>query len=1029
MLNRIIQYSLNNRLLIIFLSLVLLAAGIFTLRDMEIDVFPDLTAPTVVVLTDAHGMAAEEVEMLVTFQIESSLNGATDVRRVRSSSSYGFSIVWVEFKWNTDIYRARQIVSEKLPVIANLLPEGVETPILAPQTSVMGEIMLVAMTSDTLSMFELRTLADKQVRQRLLSVTGVSQVVVMGGLPKQYQVNADPFKMKYHEVSLKELEDAVRNTNSNASGGLINQHGQEYIVRATGRSSDPGDIASSVIKIRDHKPVRISDVADVKVGHPDKIGDAFLDGRPAVIMTILKQPDINTLELSEEIDASISDLRTSLPATININSEIFKQSDFINTAVRNVIQVLVEGGIFVSIILFLFLLNFRTTIISLIAIPLSLLLSFITLRILGLTINTMSLGGMAIAIGALVDDAIIDVENVLKRLKQNYRKPENERENNLKVIYKASVEIRSSIVQATLIIIVAFTPLFFLGGMEGKMLKPLGITFIVSLVTSLFVALTLTPVLSSYLLTTDYQLRRHERGGNKLVQKLNQWYKNSVDGILKYRIPVISVASVLFIISVWLFFRFGRSFLPEFNEGTLTLTSTTLPGVSLEQSNQITGNIDRELLQVPEVGYVSRRTGRAELNEHSHGGTNSSEIDVPFQLTERSYKEFMEDVRSRMGKIPGVSINIGQPLGHRIDHMLSGTRASIAIKLFGIDQGTMYRLANQVKSEIAEIPGLVDLNVEQLVEIPQIQIRPRREMLARYGIPQNEFTDFVETAIAGRKVAEVYENNLNFNVILRFDEKYRDTREAIENTLIDTYSGRKIPLSFIADVMSVSGPNVINRENVQRKLVISANTAGRDLGSVVSDVSEIISEYIDLPDGYRIELGGQFESAQRAGMTLLITSLLAILIIFVILFHEFRSASLAGIILINLPLALIGGVFAIWMSSRVISIPSIIGFITLFGIATRNGILLVSRYRHLQAEGFDTITTIVSGSADRLNPILMTAFASALALLPLALGGNKPGNEIQSPMAIVILGGLLTSTLLNLIVIPAVYFMIEKRRK
>jgi CzcA family heavy metal efflux pump len=1028
MLNRIIQYSLDNRMLIIFLSFLLVAGGLFTASDMEIDVFPDLTAPTVVVLTDAHGMAAEEVETLVSFPIESSLNGATDVRRVRSSSSYGFSIVWVEFDWDTDIYRARQIVSEKLPSIAALLPKHIEAPIIAPQTSIMGEVMLVSIRSDSLSMSDLRSITDKQVRQRLLSVSGVAQVVVIGGLPKQYQILADPNKMRYHDVTLEELIATAENTNSNAAGGIINQHGQEYAVRATGRSTDPRDIASSVIRIRNGKPVKISDVAEVRIGHPDRVGDAWVDREPAVILTILKQPNVNTLILTSEVEAALEELESSLPSGVEINSEIFRQADFINTAVSNVFRVLLEGGLFVAIILFLFLLNVRTTLISLVAIPLSLILSLISLRILGLTINTMSLGGMAIAIGALVDDAIIDVENVLKRLKQNFRKPKEEQQGTLKVIYQASVEIRSSIVQATLIIIVSFVPLFFLAGMEGRMLEPLGITFIVSLLASLLVALTLTPVLSSYLLTGKKQLQRDERGGNRLVQRLNSWYKKSLQGILKWRIQVVSLASVLLIFSIILFFRFGNSFLPEFNEGTLTITAVTFPGVSLEESNRIIDQIDAELMEIPEVQYVCRRTGRAELNEHIHGGTNSAEIDVPFALENRSHEAFMEEVRKRLSRIQGAYLNIGQPLGHRIDHMLSGTRASIAIKLFGSDLGVMYRTANQIQDAISGIPGLVDLNVEQLVEVPQIQIRPRREMLARYGISQNQLTRFVETAIAGEKYAEVYEDNLNYPLVIRYDERFRNSREAIADALIDTYDGNRIPLSYVADVVSSSGPNTINRENVQRKLVISANTAGRDLGSVVSDIRSTIEEQILLPKGYRIQYGGQFRSAQSASLTLLISSMLAILVIFMILFQEFKSGKLAGVILLNLPLALIGGIVAVWLTNGVVSIPSIIGFITLFGIATRNGILLVSRYIQLRKEGKGLVETIILGSSDRLNPILMTALASALALIPLALGGNKPGNEIQSPMAIVILGGLVTSTLLNLIVIPAVYYMIEKRR-
>lgn len=1028
MLNKIIQYSLDNRMLIIFLSLMLVIAGLFTARDMEIDVFPDLTAPTVVVLTDAHGMAAEEVEALVTFPIESSLNGATDVRRVRSSSSYGFSIVWVEFDWNTDIYRARQIVSEKLPTIAALLPKHIEAPIIAPQTSVMGEVMLVSLTSDSLSMFDLRTITDKQVRQRLLSVTGVSQVVVIGGLPKQYQILVDPHKMKYHDISLEDLISTAENTNSNAAGGIINQYGQEYAVRATGRSTNPADIGSAVIRIRNGKPVKIADVAEVKIGHPDRVGDAWLDMEPAVILTILKQPNVNTLTLTSEVESALAELQSTLPDDVQINSEIFRQADFINTAVSNVFRVLLEGGLFVSIILFLFLLNVRTTIISLVAIPLSLMLSLITLKLLGLTINTMSLGGMAIAIGALVDDAIIDVENVLKRLKQNHRLPKAKQQGKLQVIYQASVEIRSSIVQATLIIIVSFIPLFFLAGMEGRMLKPLGITFIVSLVASLVVALTLTPVLSSYMLTSKRQLEKDERGGNRLVQHLNSWYLKALPVLLKWRLQVVILAAGLLVFALILFSRFGNSFLPEFNEGTLTITAVTFPGVSLEESNRLIAQIDSELMEVPEVEYVCRRTGRAELNEHSHGGTNSAEIDVPYTLGERDHEAFMEDVRERLSYIQGINLNIGQPLGHRIDHMLSGTRASIAIKLFGTDLGAMYRTATQIQEAISSIPGLVDLNVEQLVEVPQIQIRPRREMLARYGISQNQLTQFVETAIAGEKYAEVYDENLNYPLVVRYNESHRNSKEAIEDALIDTYDGNHIPLSYVADVVSTSGPNTINRENVQRKLVISANTAGRDLGSVVSEIQSTIESQIELPEGYRIQYGGQFKSAQNASLTLLITSLLAILVIFVILFQEFKSGKMAGVILLNLPLALIGGVVAIWITNRVVSIPSIIGFITLFGIATRNGILLVSRYIQLRKDGQGLKETIILGSADRLNPILMTALASALALIPLAMGGDKPGNEIQSPMAIVILGGLVTSTLLNLIVIPAVYYMIEKRK-
>ena len=1029
MLNRIIKYSLENRLLIISLSLILSLAGIYTASEIEVDVFPDLTAPTVAVLTDAHGMAAEEVEKLVTFPIESSLNGATDVRRVRSTSSFGMSIVWVEFDWGTDIYKARQIVSEKLSIISTQLPDIVESPVLAPQTSIMGEIMLISITSDSLSLFDLRSISERQVKQQLLSVTGVSQVVIIGGLPKQYQILANPDKMRYYDVSLDELLTVANNTNSNASGGLINEYGQEYIIRATGRSTNVEDIGNSLIKIRNGKPIKISDVAEVKISHSTLIGDAYLDLKPAVILTVLKQPNTNTLSLSEDIDEALAELESSLPMGVEINAQIFRQSDFISIAIKNVFRVLLEGGLFVAIVLFLFLLNFRTTLISVIAIPISLFLSIIALKLMGLTINTMSLGGMAIAIGVLVDDAIIDVENVLKRLKQNHRKPDDQKLPTITVIYDASVEIRSSIVQATLIIIVAFVPLFLLSGMEGLMLKPLGITFIVSLFASLIVAITLTPVLASYLLTTSKQLNRHESGGNKLIQLLNKGYEKSLGIVLRFRMLVIWTAAGLLILALFLFSGFGRSFLPEFNEGTLTITTMSLPGINLEQTKEITDQIDRHLLEIPEVKYVSRRTGRAELNEHSHGGSSTSEIDVPYELEDRSKDEFMAEVRNRLGSVPGVNINIGQPLGHRIDHMLSGTRANIAIKVFGDDLSTLLNLANEIKNNIENIDGLVDLNIEQLVEIPQIQIRPRREMLARYGIPANEFTEYVETFIAGKKVSEVYENNLNIDLVLRYDEKYRNSIESIRNSLIDTYDGNKVPLSFVADVVSVSGPNVINRENVRRKLVVSANVSGRDVGGVVSDIKQQINENVSLPENYFIKYGGQFESAQRASRLLLIASLIAILIIFIILYQEFKSTRLSALVLINLPLALIGGVAAVWLTSNMLSIPAIIGFITLFGIATRNGILLVSRYQHLIKDGYSLKETVIHGSADRLNPILMTALASALALIPLALSGDQPGNEIQSPMAIVILGGLTTSTLLNLFVIPSVYYVMHKTKK
>jgi CzcA family heavy metal efflux pump len=1026
MLKKIISFSLQNRMMVLILSVLLVVAGLMVTWNTDVDVFPDLTAPSVAVMTDAHNLAAEEVEKLVTFPIETALNGATGVRRVRSTSMAGFSIVWVDFAWGTDIYKARQIVNEKLAVMADHLPTGVSPPVLDPQSSIMGEIMLIGITSDSLSPFDLRTIADRQIKQRLLSVSGVSQVLVMGGLPKQYQVLADPEKMKYHNVSLDELIGACKDVNSNSSGGFIQQYGQEYVIRGMNRTTNITDIGSSVIKMNHAFPVTIRDVAMVNTGHPPKIGDAFLNARPAVIMTILKQPNVNTLELTETIDKVIHELEKTLPATIQIKPEIFRQSDFITTSIRNVENVLLEGGIFVAIILFLFLLNIRTTVISLIAIPLSLLVSLITLRIFGLTVNTMSLGGMAIAIGILVDDAIVEVENVLKRLRQNYKLPESQRKTTLSVIFDASVEIQSSIVQATLIIIIAFAPLFFLSGMEGRMLRPLGITFIVSLFASLLVAITLTPVMSSYLLTSPKQLDRHEKGDNKFIQRLNIMYERTLDRSLHYRRIIIGISVLLLVAAFFMLSRLGSGFLPEFNEGTLTITTVTIPGISIDQSNEIADQIDKALLSVPEVKNVSRRTGRAEANTHIHGGINGSEIDVPYTLEQRNREEFLAEVRDKLGAVQGIYVSIGQPLGHRIDHMLSGTRASIAIKLFGPELGTLYSTANDIKSKLSAVDGLVDLNVDQLVDVPQIQVIPRREMLARYGIPIQKFNEFVEVALGGEKMSDVFENQMSFNLILRYDGPYRNTMEALGNAYIDTWDGKKIPFSFVADIRSTTGPYTINRENVQRKIVISANTAGRDVGSIVKEIQKIIDTQIKLPENYHIEYGGQFESARKASQMLILTSILAVFIIFLILYREFRNMKLAGIVLLNLPLALIGGVFALWLTSGMLSIPAIIGFITLFGIATRNGILLVSRYQNLIAEGKSIMKAIVSGSSDRLNPILMTALASGLALVPLIIYADKPGNEIQSPMAVVILGGLLSSTILNLFVIPIVYSWIFK---
>ncbi|MGV8830208.1 MAG: efflux RND transporter permease subunit [Breznakibacter sp.] len=1027
MLNKIIDFSLKNRLLVLFMAFILLVGGSYVATQMEVDVFPDLTAPSVVVLTEAHGMATEEVERLVTFPIETAVNGATNVRRVRSSSATGISIVWVDFEWNTDIFKARQIVSEKLATVAERLPENAGNPTLAPQSSIIGEIMVITVSSDSISPMDLRTISDWQIRNRLLSIAGVSQVVVMGGDYKQYVVEADPEKMDYYGVSFNELFKACDHLNQNATGSFLNDFGNEYVIRGVIRTNNLEDIGNSVIKVKSGQPISVNDVATVKTGAAPKIGAGYLNGKPAVVMTVLKQPNTNTLVLTQKIDEAIASLQETLPAHVNVRTDIFRQSDFIIRAVDNVTRALIEGGLFVIIVLFLFLLNFRTTVISLVAIPLSLLVSVITLKWMGLTINTMSLGGMAIAIGSLVDDAIIDVDNVLKRLKENARLPKAEQENKITVIFNASKEIRASILNATLIIIVAFIPLFFLTGMEGRMLKPLGISFIVSLFASLVVAITLTPVMCSFLLTSDKQLEKHETG-SRWVRWLNNKYGKALEHSLNFKKTMIGTAGVLFIASLVVLFNLGRSFLPEFNEGMLTLSTVSLPGISLEESNKMNLMLEKEMLEMDEINTIVRRTGRAELDEHAQG-VFSSEVDVPFILKERSKDEFLEELRSRLGTIRGINITIGQPLSHRIDHMLSGTRANLAIKVFGTDLQKMFSLASQIKNDISGIEGLVDVNVEQQVEIPQLQIKPKREMLKQYGIPLNEFAEFIDVAFAGEKVSEVYEGNMSFDLVLRYSDRYRQSIEAVKNTLIDTHDGKKVALKEVADIVSASGPNTISRESVQRKVVVSANVSGRDLHSVVSDVQNTIKENINLPENYYIEYGGQFESEEKAAGLLFYTSIIAILIIFMLLYMEFRNITVSAVILLNLPLALIGGVVSIWATSGMLSIPAIIGFITLFGIATRNGILLVSRYTALIEEGEPLLKAIIHGSLDRLNPILMTALTAALALIPLALTGDKPGNEIQSPMAVVILGGLFSSTLLNAFIVPAVYYLVKRKEE
>jgi CzcA family heavy metal efflux pump len=1025
MLNNIIKWSLNNKYLILLASVLLIVAGTRTALKMDVDVFPDLTAPTVVIMTDAHGMASEEVETLVTFPIETAVNGASGIRRVRSASMQGFSFVWAEFDWGKDILEARQIVSEKLMTITSKMPLGVGQPTLAPQSSVMGEIFFVGMQSESTSLMELRTIADWNIKPLILSTGGVSQVTIIGGDYKQYQVEIDPNLMKYYGVSVDELIETCKGISRNSAGGVLREYGNEFVIRGMARTADTESLGNTFIKSVNENPIKINDVAEVKIGSARKMGHASENSAPAVILSISKQPNANTLEVTEKIEQNLEEIQKTLPVDVKLDTHIFRQADFIETSISNVQRALIEGAIFVVIILFLFLGSFRTTIISLLAIPLSLLGSILVMKMLNININTMTLGGMAIAIGSLVDDAIIDVENVYKRLKQNRLLPEKEKKSSVSVVYDASVEIRSSILNATLIIMVAFLPLFFLSGMEGRMLQPLGIAFIVSLFVSLIVAMSLTPVLSNILLSNEKYLRKNSKE-KWLVRTLSSAYQKSLALAIKHKIIVLSPIFALFIVSIFLFSSFGRSFLPEFNEGSLVLSVVTKPGTSLDVSSDLGNMVEDALHEVPEVTWTTRRTGRGELDEHSQS-TNSAEIDVNFKLGERERSEFMADIRDKLTSVPGITYTVGQPLGHRIDHMLSGTRANIAIKLFGTDLDKMFRIGNDIKTSIEDIQGLVDVNVTQQIEVPQIQIQANRNMLAQYGISLNTFNEFIDNAFGGEKISDIYEGQRRFDLIIKLDDYYFNSLEGIKNTLISTESGKKVPLSDVAEIKSVTGPNSISRENVQRKIVVSANVADRDLRSVVSDIKNQIDNNIILPNGYRIEYGGQFESEEAASKTLLFTSIAAIIIIFLLLFQEFKNFKLAAIILLNLPLALIGGVFSIWITSGVLSIPAIIGFITLFGIATRNGILLISNYQRLLSQGVSLFETVTRGSADRLNAILMTALTAALALIPLALNGDLPGNEIQSPMAKVILGGLLSSTLLNIYVVPIVFCSFQNK--
>ena len=888
-------------------------------------------------------------------------------------------------------------------------------------------MMIFGLTANSTSLQDLRTIADWTIRPRLLSTGGVAQVAVIGGDIKEYQILLDPARMKHYRISMDEVLTVVDNMNQNSTGGILYEYGNEYIVQGLLATNDVEEIGKGVVKTVNNVPVLLSDIATVQIGPKEpKLGLASERAKPAVLVTITKQPNTNTLELTDKLDQAIVDLQKTLPSDVKISSDIFRQSRFIESSISNIQKALFEGAIFVVVVLFFFLMNVRTTIISLVALPLSLLVAILTLHGLGLTINTMSLGGLAIAIGSLVDDAIVDVENVYKRLRENQLKPAEERLSSLKVVFEASREVRMPILNSTLIIVACFLPLFFLSGMEGRMLIPLGIAFIVALFASTVVALTLTPVLCSYMLTTKKALKKNEK--EPFVSRtLKVWYKKALEWALRHKKVVIGTSAALLIFTIIIMTGLGRSFLPPFNEGSLTINISTMPGISLEESDNMGRMAEKILLDIPEIQTVARKTGRAELDEHALG-VNVSEMEAPFELDERSRDEFLADVRQRLGELKGVNIEIGQPISHRIDAMLSGTKANIAIKLFGNDLNKLYNIGGQIKEAIQGIDGIADLTLEQQIERPQLQIKPKRDMLAKYGIPLPEFSEFINVALSGKVVSQVYEGGKVFDLTVKVHDDDKANMEQIGNLMIDA-NGQKVPLHYVAEILPLVGPNTISRENVQRKIVVSANVAGRDLNGVVKDIQKTVGEQITLPEGYHVEYGGQFESEQAASRTLFLTSVISILLIFLLLFNEFHSMPLSSIIMLNLPLAIIGGILSIWFTSGIISIPAIIGFISLFGIATRNGILLVSHYNHLRSEGMSLHDSVVLGSLDRLNPILMTALTSALALIPLAVGGDLPGNEIQSPMAQVILGGLLSSTLLNGFVVPIMYLLLNHKQK
>jgi len=1013
MLDALIQWSLRNRLTVLALAVALLVYGGWTALRLPVDVFPDLTVPTVTILTESKGFAPEEVESLVTLPIEAAVNGRPGVERVRSSSAYGLSLVFVEFRFGTDIYRARQLVTEKLAEVR--LPAGVGPPVLGPLASTMGEILLISLTSESTSAMELRSLAEWIVRPRLLAVSGVAQVILIGGETKQFQVLVDPARLRDYRLSLQEVTAAAAASNANAGGGFLEGPHTEHLIRGRARLATPEDLASSVITVREKTPILLRNVATVTAGPAFKRGDGSFNGRPAVVATIQKQPQANTLEVTRAVEAALSELARTLPRDVIIDSRAFQQADFIKRAVANVSSALAEAAVLVSLVLFPFLWNARTTFITLTAIPLSLLTAVLALHHFGLGINTMTLGGLAIAIGELVDDAIVDVENVFRRLKQNSERQAPAQA--ITVVFRASSEIRNSIVYATLIVILVFVPLFSLSGLSGRLFAPLGIAYVISIGASLLVALTITPVLCYYL------LGRWERGegDSLLVAWLKRHYRRTLEATLSRPGLVLIASATLLVAAVTVIPFLGAQFLPPFNEGTLNINTTLPPGTSLGESNRIGNLVEETLRRTPEVLSTTRRTGRAERDEHA-AGVNQSELEVVLREKGRPLPEVMAEVRENLSWIPGLSFEVGQPISHRIDHLLSGARAQIAIKLFGPDLATLRSKGEEIRRAAAVVPGIVDLLLEPQVGVPQIQVRMDRRAAAAVGLRASDVAETVETAFFGRAVSQVLEQQRIYELVARLDDAARGSAETIGSTLIDTPVGAKVPLAQVAEIRLDQGPNTINRESMQRRVIVQANVAGRDLGSVVEELRATIGSSVALPEGYFVRYGGQFEAQQRASRQMALLALVSVAGIFLLLYLALGSVRAAALVMANLPLALIGGVLMVWASGGVVSVASLIGFITLFGIATRNGIMLISHYRHLlQEEGVRFREAIVRGSLERLSPILMTALVTGAGVLPLALGGGEPGKEIQQPLAVVILGGIVTSTFLNMVVIPALY--------